>query len=137
MIPPHHAMRMFLDSGPDRAEHPDLEDRYDVRVRYGDERTESWDETCKLDLGIRTGMTNLTTYGMHHAAKALRDIDKSLKSMAKSAGKVEATVESRAERDVRLAEIREHRKRLMATVEEAQARGGTQEGPLPDSSSPS
>lgn len=126
MLPPHHMMRMFLDSGIERAEHPELEYRFDARVRYTDGRDGSWDEICKLDLGIRTGMTYLTIYGLHHAAKALREIEKSLKTMSRTAGKVDATIETRGERDARQAEAQADRERLLKRFE-AQQRAAQQE----------
>ncbi len=120
MLPPGHAMRMFLDAAHERVEQPDLQDRYDARVRYDDGRGNAWDEICKLDLGIRTGMTYLTIYGMHHAAKALREIEKSLKKVAATAGQVEATVETRDERDRRRQAAQAERARLLARYEEHQ-----------------
>lgn len=117
MLPPHYRMRMFLDSGAARAAAPELEDRYDATVRYHDGRGHSWDEVYRLDLGIRTGMTYLTVYGIHHAAKALRGIEKSVKVMERKAGRVEATIETREERDGRQPEARAEHERLLAQFE--------------------
>lgn len=135
MLPPHYGMRLFLDSGPARAAASELEDRYDATVRYHDGRGHSWDEVYRLDLGIRTGMTYLTVYGMHHAAKALRGIEKSVKVMERKAGQVEATIETREERDARQAEARAEQERLLARFE-AQQRAAAESPESPDAGPP-
>ena len=120
MIPPHHALRMFLDSAIERSDEGSFRDRYDAHLHYTDGRGGMWEEVCKLDLGLRAGMTYIQTFGVHHAAKALREIEKSVKKVAQSAGQVEATIETRVERDERRAAIRREREEMLERFEQQQ-----------------
>lgn len=102
MLAPHAAVTMFFDSAVDRFG-KDLPDRFEARISYRDAAGHKWtDELNIVDAGMQNGLIYAEVYGVHHAAKALREIQKDTKKLAGKAGVVDATIESREERDTRL-----------------------------------
>lgn len=58
----------------------DLPRVYEVTVSFLGPRGQEYDSlTYRLDLDIYFGVMSVTTYGSHHAAKALMDIEKTMK----------------------------------------------------------
>ena len=127
MLPPGHSKRWFLDSYVVRDDRErageKLRDDYVASLHYRgpDPDDKGWDESYALDLAARNGMTYLETYGIHHAAKALREMEKHMRGLAKSAGKVEATSETRGERSGRLEREREESRRRRELREQRMA----------------
>lgn len=121
MLPPHYDVRMFFDSALERGDRDDLPERFEARISYNDGHGHRWtDELSTIDAGLQKGMLYTEIYGVHHAAKALREIQKDTKKLASSAGVVEATVETRADREQRDAEARERHEEMVRKFEERQ-----------------
>jgi hypothetical protein len=103
MLPPHFKLRSWLDSAIERAGRTDLPDVHRVTIRYSDGRGHVWTEDSTLDFTIPNGLLFTEEYTVHHAAKALREIEKHLKRSRLLKGEVETVVEGRTERRERIA----------------------------------
>ena len=108
MLAPHASVRMFFDSAFARFEKKDLPSRFEARISYRDATGHAWaNELNIVDVAIQEGLTYSSEYGIHHAAAALREIQKDTKKLAAKAGTVDATIETRDERTARQAQLRE------------------------------
>lgn len=120
MLAPHYSVTMWFDSAFTR-EGKDLPDRFEARISYRDASGQSWiDELNIIDVAMQKGMIYSPVYGIHHAAKALREMQKDTKKLAAKAGTVEATIETRDERDARAAKAREEHEERARVWEERQ-----------------
>lgn len=72
-MPPRREYSMLFEDMTDRYT-SDLPRKYSVSVAYTDSRDRPYSLTYPLDLGIYYGAGQVEAYGLHHAAKALRDI---------------------------------------------------------------
>lgn len=76
-LPPRKRYVALLDRGPDRVE-AELPNRYTVTVNYTDGRHHSLSDTYTLDLGLYYSLRAINLRTVHHAAKALDEIRKTL-----------------------------------------------------------
>lgn len=106
MLPPGRQVRAFFDAAHDR-KGKGLPMRYDVEVALRDYRGRPQEvQRYVIDLEHLYGLTNITEYGMHDAAKALREIQKSVKKWSDIHGRLKVWV--RDEDRHRLHESIEH-----------------------------
>ncbi len=106
MLPPRRQVKAFFDAAHDR-KGKGLPMRYDVEVALKDYRGRPQELQCYvIDLEHLYGLTNITEYGMHDAAKALREIQKSVKKWSDIHGRLKVWV--RDEDRHRLDESIEH-----------------------------
>jgi len=82
---PGQEWRTLWDFHPERAR-TDLPDRYEVKVSYTDSRGKALSTPAVLDWGAYKGRSWVTTYGIHHAAKSLREIEETAKKWTDSGG---------------------------------------------------
>ena len=124
LMPPNYRMRTFFDDYTRRYS-ADLPSRFTFTLSYNDGHGNTFNETVVQDLGIMNDLEFTQVYGIHDAAKALREIEKHLKKSPLAKGRpLEVTTEDRQTRDERLAAAREQRRKRM----EEWARTGHQEG---------
>ncbi len=85
-MPPRRRIEFLFDISHQRL-NTDLPKRYDVGVNYTDARGNPV-ETSRytLDIGFLFGLEHVTQYGMHHAAKSLREVEKHLKKVTSNKG---------------------------------------------------
>ncbi len=121
MLPPRYRLRTFFDSAIERngAEGSGLPDTHEVTIEYHDGRGNSWREQSVLDMTIHDGLLFTEEYGVHHAARALREIKDVLKkSKTLHQSPIEVAVEARSEHVDRVrAEREEQRRRHEEMVE--------------------
>jgi hypothetical protein len=84
VLVPGQEWRTFWDYSRDRLT-TDLPKAHSVTVRFVDTRGEEHSSSATLDWGAFEGRHWVTVYGVHHAAKALRELEKTMKSMRESA----------------------------------------------------
>lgn len=85
MMPPGFRLPMCFDSAIERhAADPKMPSRHRVNVEYHDGHGHHWEEQSTLDLDLMSGVLFTETYNIHHAAKVLREIQKSLQSQARA-----------------------------------------------------
>ena len=139
MMPPGYQLRSWFDTAIARSGRTDLPEVHRVTINYHDGRGHEWTETTVLDLGIPNGLLFIEEYNIHHAAKALREIAKLLKSSAIMKGNLDVTIEERSAKSVRLAAERAERQRrhddLVRRVSASPPAAGAPPAPGPDSSS--
>lgn len=106
MLPPGRRIRAFFDASHDRIK-TDLPMRYDVTVRLKDARGRAQpDQNYTIDMGYMYGTTQVQEYGLHDAAKAISEIQKTVKKWADIHGRLKVWV--RDEDRYRLDERVEH-----------------------------
>lgn len=131
MLPPRYRLSTFFDSGVDRyTARAELPDTHAVTIKYNDGRGNSWQEQSVLDTTIHHGLMFTTEYGVHHVAKALRDIRDLLKKSKTMQSPLAVTVEGRSEHIERVrAEYEEQRcqhEELAARMRrQSEAQGGS------------
>lgn len=81
---PGQEWRTLWDFGPRRAG-SDLPNRHAATVHFQDSQEERFRLQYVLDWGVYENRMQVTTYGAHHAAKALREIQKTTKRWTESA----------------------------------------------------
>lgn len=109
MLAPGREIRIFFDSIAERIK-TKLPMLYTATVTYKSHATgDQWTEVYTLDVAALKGTENIDIYTIHHAAKALRDIQRDLHRSALLKGTIEVVTESRAERIDRLKAQREER----------------------------
>ncbi|HSX68767.1 hypothetical protein [Nocardioides sp.] len=130
MWPPGHEVRAYLDSHIDRAGREDLPAQHTVTVTYSDGRKGHWQERHVLDLELGKGLMFAEAYGVHHMAKALREISSVIKSSSVlKRGHVDVTVEARAERVERVrAQNRQGAEQLRQFRDRLLPDGGSDDG---------
>lgn len=77
MIAPGRELRLFFDSMPERYS-AKLPMSFEAKITYRNARGKRFDEVAAVDMDSGRGSLQTTIYGIHHAAKALRSIDKKL-----------------------------------------------------------
>jgi hypothetical protein len=77
MMAPGRELRLFFDSMPERYS-AELPMSFEAKITYKNSKGKSFAETATVDMDSARGSLQTTIYGMHHAAKALRSIDKNL-----------------------------------------------------------
>jgi hypothetical protein len=96
MLPPHYRMRMWFESGPDRTRNGiDLPDSHEVTITYHDGHGNRWTERSVLDMTVLDGLLFTDVFGVHHVAKSLREIEKTLRHLQALGGPLQVTVEDR------------------------------------------
>lgn len=106
MLPPGRRIRAFFDASHDRV-NSELPMQYDVTVRLKDARGRSQpDQNYTIDMGYMYGTTQIQEYGIHDAAKAITEIQKTVKKWADIHGRLKVWV--RDEDRYRLDERVEH-----------------------------
>jgi hypothetical protein len=96
LLPPHYRMRTWFESGLDRTRNgTDLPDSHNVTIAYHDGRGNQWTERSVLDMTVLDGLLFTDVLGVHHAAKSLREIARTLKRIQGQGGPLEVTVEDR------------------------------------------
>lgn len=114
LLPPRYRVRTFFDSAIERNGAPsgELPDTHEVTIEYHDGRGNSWRERTVLDMTILDGLMFTEEYGIHHAAKALREIKDVLKKSATlQQSPIAVTVEGRSDHIDRVRAEREQRMR--------------------------
>ena len=132
MMPPGYELVSWFDSVIERNEADvELPDRYTFTISYEDGHGHSWTETTVEDLAMLNDLLFMERYTMHHAAKALREIRDVVKRSPLAKGQVQATVESRDDRNQRVRREREdlvrRHERMEQLAAEAQARAAADE----------
>ena len=77
VLVPGQEWRTLWDFAPRRAE-DELSSRHDATVAFEDSQGKRFQFAYVLDWSVSKERMHVTTYGIHHAAKALRDIDRKL-----------------------------------------------------------
>jgi hypothetical protein len=75
VLAPHAELSNFLDSGPSRYA-TDLPGAFTITLRYQDRAGAELTDEYRLDFTAGRGDLSTENYGLHHIAKALRDIAK-------------------------------------------------------------
>lgn len=100
MLPPGRCIRAFFDAGPDRLK-TDLPMRYDVTVMLKDARGRPEPpQQYVLDLGYLFGLTAIHEFGIHDAAKAITEIQKSVKRWSDIHGRLKVWIRDEDRRDL-------------------------------------
>ncbi len=98
---------MFFDSMPDRYEH-DMTMSFECSVSYRDNRKNWYKEVATVDMDVGRGMLQADVLGMHHLAKAARELQKDFHRSPLRKGPIPVITEDRGEyRDRRRAEAEE------------------------------
>lgn len=100
-LPPNREYRMLFERMPDRYE-SDLPRSYLAMVKFDDPRGRNHTLEYRLDLDIYFGVTKLSIYGEHDAAKALREIERTMRKWVGSGDSPEVWVrdgDARVERE--------------------------------------
>ena len=84
VLVPRQEWRTLWDFAPTRAEN-ELPDRHEATVCFEDSQAKPFRYSYILDWGAYRNRMHVTTYGMHHVAEALREIDQKLSSWQESA----------------------------------------------------
>lgn len=130
-VVPNQEWRTFFDSGFDRVT-SDLPKSYAVAVRFKERRgRKSVKHTLDYRLDLASFESRMWTenYGIHHVAKALRDIRGSMKKWSESGGGISVVVRSgdekdaarRQQRDEWLARREREPERLMVELDGSEA----------------
>ena len=126
MLPPRYRLRTFFDSAIERngTQPGELPDIHEVTIEYQDGQGNNWRERSVLDMTILDGLMFTEEYGIHHAARALREIKDLLKKSATlQQSPIAVTVEGRSEHVDRVrAEREEQRRRQEEMVERMRQR---------------
>lgn len=92
MMPPGRRIEALFDVSHER-DKTDLPMRYDVTVELHDARGRPQEpQRYIIDLAPLYGLTRITEYGMHDAAKALREMQKSMKKWSDIHGRLKVWV---------------------------------------------
>lgn len=133
-LAPGQEWRTFWDSGIERTQNQNIEDRYEVTVRYKDSRGRQMDPTeAILDWSVHDGRHYIEIYGVHHAAKALQEIQKNTKKW--SEGTKGLAVYAR-DGDKKDSEMRERRKEWERRVMEQRQPTGSDQAEMTAADAP-
>ena len=83
---PGQEWRTMWDIGPDRKKRG-LPDQHAVEVEYYDSRGERFSEDYQLDWNVFWRQLNVRVHGLHDAAKALKEINQTMKEWRKGGGR--------------------------------------------------
>lgn len=130
MLPPGFRLRMFFDSAIERHEaDPKMPSRHRVNVKYHDGHSHHWEEESTLDLDLMSGILYTETYNIHHVAKALREMQKSLQTQADALSRpLPVIVEERAAHQERVERENAERKRAHEALVQQVIPPAAQEG---------
>ena len=78
MVAPGQVIRTFFDDVSNRVAKPDMAMRFQVRISYSDLSNRPYSEVSTVECDSLRGTVALDIYGLHHAAKALTEINKTL-----------------------------------------------------------
>jgi hypothetical protein len=102
MLAPGRELRVFFDSMPERYA-AKLPMSFKVRIQYRNSKGKLFDETSTVDMDSGRGSLQATVYGIHDAAKSLKEIEKAIGALVHSLrGPIEVTTERRDEYETRL-----------------------------------
>lgn len=123
LMPPRYELRTYFDSMTER-HGKDLPERFTFILTYHDGHGHEFEESIVQDLGIMNDLLFTEVYGVHHAAKALRDLTKAVEKMPFTKNKpLDVTVEDRRVRSERVrteqAQRRAHLEELARKRQEA------------------
>lgn len=100
MLPPGRRIRAFFDASHERSK-SDLPMRYDVTVALEDARGRRQpDQRYVIDLRYLYGLTEVREYGLHDAAKSMREIEKAVRKWADASGRLRVWVRDEDRRDL-------------------------------------
>jgi hypothetical protein len=92
MLPPGRRIKAFFDPSHDRVK-TDLPMRHDVTVQLNDARGRRQpDQHYTIDMAYMYGTTEIREYGLHDAAKAITEIQKSVKKWSDIHGRLKVWV---------------------------------------------
>lgn len=94
MFAPGRELRMFFDSMPERYE-AKLPMSFECSVTYKDGRKAIHNEKSTVDMDVARGMLRAEIYGVHHVAKALREIKTDIHRSPLRKGPIHVVTESR------------------------------------------
>lgn len=112
----------------------DLPRRYEVTVKYKDSKRKGHTEQIVLDWGEHHDRDGLVVYGLHHAANALREIDKKLGRWNEIGSGLEVIVRDGDRKDKKIA--REIKRRRGEREQQAVGAAGRAEPTLADLRTP-
>ncbi|MET7880129.1 hypothetical protein ABZS52_24770 [Micromonospora profundi] len=117
VLVPQQEWRTFWDSGMNRKD-TDLPDEHVVKVEYMDSRGRKMEPTTAvLDWSAYKNSQWLVIYGIHHSAKALRDIKDLVKKWGEHGGRgISVYARSGDRKDARLRQEFERRRRSAAEL---------------------
>lgn len=100
MLPPGRRIRAFFDVSHERSK-SDLPMRYDVTVTLRDARGRKQpDQRYVIDLRYLYGLTEIREYGLHDAAKSIREIEKRVQKWADVTGRLRVWVRDEDQKDL-------------------------------------
>lgn len=103
-LPPGRRIETLFDVSHERVD-TTLPLRYDVTVSYSDRQGRRDELPYILDIGYLYGLNRVEKYGVHHAAKSLRELEKHFKKAISNKGlRVQAFSGDREVDDVRIEE---------------------------------
>ena len=82
LIAPTQELRAIFDNTTDRLQRNDLPEQFTVTVQYRDSAGHPYNEVSTVEWKTLEGATFIDSLGVHHAAKALKEIEKTLKRRA-------------------------------------------------------
>ena len=108
LIAPGQELRAFYDSHIERDGRGDLPASHEVTLSYQDSTGHKYGETAVLDIDAMKGTMFTDVKTVHHVAKSLGEVEKTLKSAAvmgrRGSLQVDASIESRDAREQRISE---------------------------------
>jgi hypothetical protein len=129
MIAPGQELRAFYDSHVERNGRDDLPTFHKVSLRYRDSSEHTYTETSVIDINATTGTTFVSVKTIDDIGQSLEEIQKTLSSASLLAREgyleVEASVERRAQRQVRLAREQAERRKQHDQLVRRLRPGGT------------
>lgn len=118
MLPPNFSLVTWFDSAIER-NNASMPAQHDVRIRYHDGHGHKWDERQVVDVNYLNDLLFTETYGVHHIAKSLRDIEKLLKKQVTHLeNPIAVTTEARAEYEDRVRERNTARRRQLEQMQQ-------------------
>ncbi|KQX76050.1 hypothetical protein [Aeromicrobium sp. Root472D3] len=122
LMPPKWELRTWFDMMNER-QGTDLPKKFTFTVSYSDGHGHKWIEKSVQDLDVFSSLMFSETYNIHHAAKALREISKTLKgSAAMSSGPLHVATEPVEEIRARRRSAQEAHEAMIQKVEEARSK---------------
>jgi hypothetical protein len=79
LIAPTQELRAIFDNTADRSKRTDLPEQFTVTVHYRDSTGHTYMEVSTVEWKTLEGAGYIDILGIHHAAKALKEIEKTLK----------------------------------------------------------
>ena len=98
-MPPGKSYRLLFENAPARYKRTDLPRSYEATATYTDTRKRKYRETYILDLDALYGYNTISVYGIHDAAKALREMQSNLEKWREFSGGLKVVVRDGDKRD--------------------------------------